>query len=48
MMREAGSLPPASAVLPTTHPSVVLRSRNRDEDFQLLVDDLRVAANVLG
>ena len=35
-------------VLPTTHPSAVLRSRNRDEDFQLLVDDLRVAATVLG
>ena len=35
-------------VLPTTHPSAVLRSRNRDEDYQLLVDDLRVAANVLG
>jgi DNA polymerase len=35
-------------VLATTHPSAVLRSRNRDEDYQRLVDDLRVAATVLG
>jgi uracil-DNA glycosylase family protein len=34
-------------VLTTTHPSAVLRSRNRDEDYQRLVNDLRVAANEL-
>jgi DNA polymerase len=30
-------------VLATTHPSAVLRSRNRDEDFLALVEDLRTA-----
>jgi DNA polymerase len=35
-------------VLPTTHPSAVLRSRNRDEDYQRLMDDLGVAATLLG
>ena len=35
-------------VLTTTHPAAVLRSRNRDEDYQLLLADLRVAAEVLG
>jgi uracil-DNA glycosylase len=34
-------------VLATTHPSAVLRSRNRDEDFELFVRDLRVAADTL-
>jgi DNA polymerase len=34
-------------VLPTTHPSAVLRSRDRDTDFQALVADLRVAAEAL-
>ena len=34
-------------VLPTTHPAAVLRSRNRDEDYDLLVRDLRVAADAL-
>ena len=34
-------------VLPTTHPSAVLRSRNRDEDLASLVADLRVAAEAL-
>jgi uracil-DNA glycosylase len=34
--------------LPTTHPSAVLRSRNRDEDYQQLVRDLRVAVDALG
>ncbi len=34
-------------VLPTTHPSAVLRSRDRDEDFELLVRDLRVAHDAL-
>jgi len=31
-------------VLPTTHPSAVLRSRNRDEDLAAFVADLKVAA----
>jgi uracil-DNA glycosylase family protein len=35
-------------VLTTTHPSAVLRSRNRDEDYELLVQDLRLAADALG
>jgi DNA polymerase len=35
-------------VLTTTHPAAVLRSRNRDEDYQLLLADLRVSAEVLG
>jgi uracil-DNA glycosylase len=34
-------------VLPTAHPSAVLRSRDRDEDYRLLVRDLRVAADAL-
>jgi uracil-DNA glycosylase len=34
-------------VLATTHPSAVLRSRNRSEDFELFVRDLRVAAEAL-
>jgi uracil-DNA glycosylase len=34
-------------VLPTTHPSAVLRSRRRDEDYQALVADLRVAGAAL-
>lgn len=34
-------------VLPTAHPSAVLRSRDRDEDFELLVRDLRVARDAL-
>jgi uracil-DNA glycosylase len=34
-------------VLATTHPSAVLRSRNRDEDFASLVEDLRTAASLL-
>jgi uracil-DNA glycosylase family protein len=33
--------------LATTHPSAVLRSRNRDEDYERLVADLRVAADAL-
>lgn len=32
----------------TVHPSAVLRSRDRDTDYQLFVDDLRVAAKLLG
>lgn len=33
--------------LPTTHPSAVLRSRKRDEDYERFVNDLRVAAEAL-
>lgn len=35
-------------VLATTHPSAVLRSRQREEDYEALVADLRVAADALG
>jgi uracil-DNA glycosylase family protein len=35
-------------VLPTAHPSAVLRSRNRDEDYAALVKDLKVATGALG
>jgi len=35
-------------VLATTHPSAVLRSRDRDRDYDALVADLRVAAEALG
>jgi DNA polymerase len=35
-------------VLTTTHPSAVLRSRNREEDYERLVADLQVAAEALG
>lgn len=38
--------PPAWS-LPTVHPSSVLRSRDRDTDFELLVSDLAVAADAL-
>jgi uracil-DNA glycosylase family protein len=38
---------PPEWVLATTHPSAVLRSRNRDEDLAALVTDLRVAATHL-
>jgi uracil-DNA glycosylase family protein len=34
-------------VLATAHPSAVLRSRNRDEDFAALVEDLRTAASLI-
>ena len=34
------------ALLATVHPSSVLRSRNRDEDLEGLVRDLRVAAGL--
>jgi DNA polymerase len=34
--------------LATTHPSAVLRSRNRDRDLSALVDDLRLAADLFG
>ncbi|HET7385979.1 MAG TPA: hypothetical protein VFJ19_04865 [Nocardioidaceae bacterium] len=36
-------------VLPTSHPSAVLRAQDRrHEAYQALVDDLRVAADALG
>lgn len=38
---------PPEWVLPTTHPSAVLRSRNRDEDLTAFVADLKVAASAL-
>jgi uracil-DNA glycosylase family protein len=38
---------PPAWVLPTTHPSAVLRSRQREEDLAALVADLRVAASAL-
>jgi uracil-DNA glycosylase len=38
---------PPDWVLPTTHPSAVLRSRNRDEDLAAFVADLEVAAAAL-
>jgi uracil-DNA glycosylase family 4 len=34
-------------VLPTTHPSAVLRSRTREEDLAAFVSDLKVAASAL-
>ena len=37
-----------SWVLATTHPSAVLRSRDRDRDYAALVADLHVAAQALG
>jgi DNA polymerase len=38
---------PPGWVVPTVHPSAVLRSRQRDEDLRALVADLRVAAEAL-
>jgi uracil-DNA glycosylase family protein len=38
---------PPAWVMPTTHPSAVLRSRQRDEDLAALVADLRVAVSAL-
>jgi DNA polymerase len=35
-------------VVPTTHPSAVLRSRDRDADYAAFVADLQVAAGLLG
>jgi uracil-DNA glycosylase family protein len=35
-------------VLPTLHPAAVLRSRDRDADYQTLVDDLTMARSELG
>jgi DNA polymerase len=39
---------PPETVVATTHPSAVLRSRQRDEDYAALVADLKVAAKTLG
>jgi DNA polymerase len=39
---------PPAWVLPTTHPSAVLRPRDRDADYAAFVADLRVAADLLG
>ncbi len=39
---------PPAWVLPTAHPSSVLRSQDRDTDYAALVADLRVAADLLG
>jgi len=39
---------PPDWVLATAHPSSVLRSRRRDEDLELLVADLRTAAEACG
>ena len=38
---------PPETVVATTHPSAVLRSRQRDEDYVAFVTDLRVAAAAL-
>lgn len=38
----------AAWMVATTHPSAVLRSRERDRDFQALVDDLRIVEEQLG
>ena len=35
-------------VVPTVHPSSILRSRQRDEDYQAFVADLRTVAELLG
>ena len=35
-------------VLPTTHPSAVLRSQDRDADYAAFVADLQVAAQLIG
>jgi uracil-DNA glycosylase family protein len=43
----AGSEPVPDWLLATTHPSAVLRSRERDTAFEALVSDLRVAAGAL-
>jgi DNA polymerase len=44
---EGGASHPPDWVLATTHPSAVLRSRRRDEDYEQLVTDLRVAHDAL-
>jgi uracil-DNA glycosylase family protein len=44
---ELGTSWAPSWALATTHPSAVLRSRQRDEDYAALVADLRVAASLM-
>lgn len=39
--------PPPQTVIATTHPSAVLRSRQRDEDYAAFVSDLQVAVAAL-
>ena len=39
---------PALPVVPTVHPSSVLRSRERDKDYAAFTDDLRAAVAALG
>lgn len=41
------ALEPAPVVVATTHPSAVLRSRQRDTDYAALVQDLEVARQLL-
>jgi uracil-DNA glycosylase len=43
----SGSAPGPDWLLATTHPSAVLRSRERDTAFEALVSDLRVAVGAL-
>ncbi len=45
--RRLSSLEPAPVAVATAHPSSVLRSRQRQADFDALVDDLRVARRLL-
>jgi uracil-DNA glycosylase family protein len=45
---ERVELPDGTAAVPTVHPSSVVRSEEYRRDFGLFVDDLRVAAELLG
>jgi DNA polymerase len=45
---ERVELPDGTAAVPTVHPSAVVRSEEYRRDFGLFVDDLRVAAALLG
>ncbi|MEU0091647.1 UdgX family uracil-DNA binding protein [Kribbella sp. NPDC006257] len=45
---ERVELPDGTAAVPTVHPSSVIRSEEYRRDFGLFVDDLRVAAELLG
>jgi uracil-DNA glycosylase len=40
-------LPDGTTAVGTVHPSAILRSRSRDEDYERFVDDLRTAAALL-
>jgi uracil-DNA glycosylase len=44
---ETVALADGTPAVGTVHPSSVLRSRDRDSDYRLFVDDLRVAAELL-